>query len=179
MAAPNFRTRRTRTAIDGAEPLRGTKNDLPEGARVNAVRLLNARLADAIDLKTMCKQAHWSVRGPQFIALHKLFDHVAEDVDEYADVIAERVGQLGGIAEGTARVAAQRSSLNDYPLTLFSGEEHVAALSDVLAQFARATRMGIDEMDELGDAVSADIFTEIARGTDKWLWFVEAHQTHQ
>ena len=179
MAAPAFRTRRTRHAIDGAEPLRGTKNDLSESARLNAVRHLNARLADAVDLKTICKQAHWNVRGPQFIALHKLFDHVAEDVDEYADLIAERIGQLGGIAEGTARVAAQRSSLSDYPATLFSGDEHVAALSDVLAQFAHATRAGIAEMDELGDAVSADIFTEIARGTDKWLWFVESHQTRQ
>jgi starvation-inducible DNA-binding protein len=169
--------RRTRSALDGTEPLRATKNDLPEAKRVEVVRLLNARLADAIDLYTLCKQAHWSVRGPQFIALHKLFDEVSESVAEYADLIAERIAQLGGVVEGTARVAAQRSSLNDYPLTISRGVDHVTALSDVLAQFGRATRIGIEEMNDLEDAGSADILTEISRGTDKWLWFVEAHGT--
>jgi starvation-inducible DNA-binding protein len=169
--------KRTRAAIDGTEPLRATKNDLPETARVEVARLLNARLADCIDLQSQCKQAHWNVSGPQFISLHKLFDEVYEAVGDYADLLAERVAQLGGVAEGTARVAAQRSTLLDYPLTLRSGDEHVAALSDVLAQFGRLARLGIDEMDELGDAGSADICTEISRGIDKWLWFVENHKT--
>jgi starvation-inducible DNA-binding protein len=166
---------RSRDALNGAEALRSTKNDLPATTRVEVVRLLNARLADAIDLQTLCKQAHWNVRGPQFIALHKLFDDVYEAVGDYADLIAERVVQLGGTAEGTARVAAQRSTLNDYPLTLTRGSEHVAALSDVLAQFGRASRVAIEEMNDLQDAGSADIFTEISRGIDKWLWFVEVH----
>jgi starvation-inducible DNA-binding protein len=116
------------------------------------------------------------VKGPSFIALHKLFDEVNEDVEEYVDLIAERVIQLGGIAEGTARIVGQRSALIDYPLTLSTGEEHVAALSDALAQFGRTARIGIDEMNDLQDADSADILTEISRGLDKWLWFVEAHQ---
>ena len=153
-----------------------TKNDLPEGTRAKACELLNARLADCIDLQTQCKQAHWNVKGPTFIALHKLFDEVNEDVEEYVDLIAERVVQLGGVAEGTARIVGQRSSLIDYPLALSTGEEHVAALSDALAQFGRTARIGIGEMDDLGDADSADILTEISRGLDKWLWFVEAHQ---
>src|SRR5712692_4205830 len=110
-----------------------TKNDLPEGTRVKEIELLNARLADAIDLQTQAKQAHWNVKGPNFIALHKLFDEVNEDVEEYIDLIAERVVQLGGVAEGTARIVGQRSSLIDYPLALSTGEEHVAALSDALA----------------------------------------------
>jgi starvation-inducible DNA-binding protein len=153
-----------------------TKNDLPERARIEAIELLNQRLADCIDLQTQCKQAHWNVKGPAFIALHKLFDEVNEDVEEYVDLIAERVVQLGGVAEGTARIVGQRSSLIDYPLALSTGEEHVAALSDALAQFGRTARIGIGEMDDLGDADSADILTEISRGLDKWLWFVEAHQ---
>ena len=153
-----------------------TKNDLPQATRVQVIELLNQRLADGIDLQTQCKQAHWNVKGPTFIALHKLFDEINEDAEEYVDLIAERVVQLGGVAEGTVGVVAERSTLLDYPLGLSTGAEHVAALSDALAGFGRAVRMGIGEMDELDDADSADILTEISRGVDKWLWFVEAHQ---
>ncbi len=153
-----------------------TKNDLPEEKRINVIGLLNQRLADCVDLQTQCKQAHWNVKGPNFIALHKLFDEINEDVEAYVDLLAERVVQLGGIAVGTARSVAERSSLLDYPLTLSSGAQHVAALSDVLAQFGRTVRIGIEEMDELEDSVSADILTEVVRGVDQWLWFVEAHQ---
>ena len=164
-----------RSAPDGSAPLRETKNDVPAETRSEVVRLLNARLADCIDLQTMCKQAHWNVRGPQFIALHKLFDEIYDAVGDYADLLAERVVQLGGTAEGTVRVAAQRTTLLDYPLTITRSNQHVAALSDVLAQFGRAARVGIEEMNELEDAGSADILTEISRGIDKWLWFVEVH----
>ncbi len=152
-----------------------TKNDLPADIRGQVAGLLNQRLADAIDLQTQCKQAHWNVKGPAFIALHELFDQVNAAAQEYVDLIAERVVQLGGMAEGTARSVARRSTLTDYPLTIISGPEHVAALSDALSQFGRSARMGIDEMDDLGDAASADILTEVARGVDKWLWFVESH----
>ena len=153
-----------------------TKNDLPEATRLEVIRLLNQRLADSIDLQTQCKQAHWNVKGPTFIALHKLFDDINEDVEEYSDLIAERVVQMGGVAEGTVGVVADRSTLVDYPIGLATGAEHVAALSDALAAFGRSVRLGIEEMNELQDAGSADILTEISRGVDKWLWFVEAHQ---
>src|SRR6058998_3186650 len=153
-----------------------TKNDLPEAARAEAVALLNQRLADCIDLQTQCKQAHWNVKGPTFIALHKLFDEINEDVEGYVDLIAERIVQLGGIAEGTIGVVEARSTIVDYPLTLSTGAEHVAALSDALSGFARTARVGIEEMQELKDADSADMLTDISRGVDQWLWFVEAHQ---
>jgi starvation-inducible DNA-binding protein len=152
-----------------------TKNDLPEATRIEVITLLNQRLAESIDLQTQCKQAHWNVKGPQFIALHKLFDEINEEVEDYVDLLAERIVQLGGIAEGTVGAVAKRTSLIDYPLTLTTGAEHVAALSDALAGFGRSARIGIEEMNELEDADSADILTEISRGTDKWLWFVEAH----
>ncbi len=164
----------TRTA--SAARLYSTKNDLPEASRLEVARLLNQRLADCIDLQTQCKQAHWNVKGPTFIALHKLFDEINAAVLEYVDLIAERVVQLGGIAEGTAAVVAERSTLIDYPLALSTGAEHVAALSDALAAFGRTVRVGIEEMNDLEDADGADILTEISRGVDKWLWFVEAHQ---
>src|SRR6266545_5399602 len=173
--APSASRGASETRLDVAR-LYPTKNSLPEASRREAVGLLNQRLADGIDLQTQCKQAHWNVKGPAFIALHKLFDEVNEDVEEYVDLIAERIVQLGGIAEGTARIVAQRSALIDYPLALASGDEHVAALSDALAEFGRTARLGIDEMNDLEDADSADILTEISRGVDKWLWFVEAHQ---
>ena len=152
-----------------------TKNDIPEATRVKVVELLNARLADCIDLQTQTKQAHWNVKGPNFIALHELFDQINEDVEDYVDDIAERAVQLGGLAEGTARMAAKRSSLAEYPAMAVDGRSHVEALSSALAAFGAAARKGIDQANELGDLDTADLFTEISRGVDKWLWFVEAH----
>lgn len=156
--------------------LYSTKNSLPQQTRTEVIALLNQRLADCIDLQTQCKHAHWNVKGPAFIALHELFDQITAAVAEYADLLAERVVQLGGIANGTVAAIAERSALTDYPVAKLTGPEHVAALSDVLSQFGRTVRVGIEEMNELEDAGSADILTEISRGVDKWLWFVEAHQ---
>src|SRR5712692_4709706 len=152
-----------------------TRNNLPEAARAILVELLNARLADAIDLQTQCKQAHWNVKGPSFIALHKLFDEIYEDVEGYVDLLAERVVQLGGIAEGTVRLVAERSELDEYPVSIAAGEDHVKSLSAALAAFGSRVRFAIQETDELEDVDSSDICTEISRGVDKWLWFVEAH----
>ena len=152
-----------------------TMNDLPENVRSQVSDLLNNRLAEAIDLQTQTKQAHWNVKGPNFIALHKLFDEIDEAVEEYVDLLAERVVQLGGTAEGTARIVAERSELPEYPLTISTGEEHVWALSSALSNFGERIRRAIDQTADLGDVGSSDICTEISRGTDKWLWFVESH----
>jgi starvation-inducible DNA-binding protein len=152
-----------------------TKNDLPERTRVKAVELLNARLADCIDLQTQTKQAHWNVKGPTFFALHELFDKISGDVQGYVDDMAERAVQLGGVAEGTVRTVAMRSSLAEYSASGADGRSHVDALSSALAAFGKAARKAIDEAHELGDLDTADLFTEISRGIDKWLWFVEAH----
>lgn len=152
-----------------------TENDLPEKTRHELNTLMNQRLADAVDLQSQIKQAHWNVKGPHFIGLHKLFDEVDEAVESYVDLIAERIVQLGGIAEGTARVAAARSRLEEYPLAIADGHAHVEAVSKALSAFGHEARNTIDQADELNDADTADIFTEISRGIDKWLWFVEAH----
>ena len=153
-----------------------TKNDLSEDVRIKSIELLNARLADVIDLATQIKQAHWNVKGPNFIALHELFDKINEDVEDYVDEIAERAVQLGGVAEGTARIAAKRSSLGEYPRNAVDGRSHVDALSSVLATFGKSARLAINTANDFGDLDTADLFTEISRGIDKWLWFVEAHQ---
>jgi starvation-inducible DNA-binding protein len=152
-----------------------TKNDLSEATRSKDVDLLNARLADAIDLQTQTKHAHWNVKGPNFIAPHELFDKINEDVEDYVDDITERAVQLGGVAEGTARMAAKRSSLSEYPANTVHGRSHVEALSSVLAVFGKSVRKAINDANDLGDLDTADLFTEISRGVDKWRWFVEAH----
>jgi starvation-inducible DNA-binding protein len=139
------------------------------------IDLCNERLADAIDLQTQTKQAHWNVKGPHFIALHELFDKVNEDVEDYVDLIAERAVQLGGAVEGTARSVAKRSTLAEYPVKGGGGRQHVDALSSALAAFGKLMRTAIDESDRAGDEDTNDIFIEISRGVDKWLWMVEAH----
>src|SRR5207302_1215740 len=152
-----------------------TKNYITQKRRVEISALLNQRLPDEVELQTQMKQAHWNVKGPHFIGLHELFDKIDEAVESYVDLIAERIVQLGGIAEGTARVAAERSRLEEYPLDIADGQAHVEAVSKALSTFGHEVRKTIDEAEELEDADTADIFTEVSRGIDKWLWFVEAH----
>lgn len=152
-----------------------TKNDLSSNIRQQMVQLLNQRLADAIDLEMQMKQAHWNVAGPTFIALHELFDKVHSEAEEWVDLIAERALQLGGSAEGTVQSAASKTTLRPYPLGVADGAAHVAAVSEALGSFGKVCRAAIDSAAEAGDAVTSDIFTEIARASDKQLWFVEAH----
>ena len=152
-----------------------TKNDLSKEQRTSLAQLLNERLADLIDLGLQAKQAHWNVKGPTFIALHELFDSVAEKIEEFVDDVAERVVALGGIAEGTIGIVGKRTKLAAYPPNITSGRDHVEALSTALATFGKAVRADIDRATELGDADTADLFTGISRDIDKKLWFVEAH----
>ena len=152
-----------------------TENDIPKARRTEMNALMNLRLADAVDLQMQLQQAHWNVKGPSFIALHELFDKVAEAVEAYVDQIAERIVQLGGVAEGTVRVSALHSRLAEYPLSIGEGTAHVEAVARALSTFGQEARGTIDEANALDDADSADIFTEISRGVDQWLWFVEAH----
>ena len=136
---------------------------------------MNQRLADASDLKSQAKQAHWNVKGPNFIALHELFDRVSTEVETHVDEIAERVTTLGGTAMGTVRLAAENSTLSEYPHEISDGTAHVDALSSALADFGKKVRANIDETSEIGDIDTSDLFTEISRNVDKLLWFVEAH----
>lgn len=155
--------------------LHRTKNDIAQDKREKLIAILNRRLADASDLKSQAKQAHWNVKGPQFIALHELFDEVAAKVDTHVDDIAERITELGGTAMGTVRLAAQNSSLSEYPHEIYDGPAHVDALSTALSDFGKKVRADIDTTGDLGDMDTADLFTEISRSIDKLLWFVEAH----
>ena len=152
-----------------------TKNDLPQKVRSKVGSVLADRLADATDLMLQTKQAHWNVKGPSFIALHELFDKVNDAAEDWVDLIAERIVQLGGQAEGTLQAAAARTSMTPYPISIVSGKDHVEALSSALASFGKKARSAIDKTDKLGDKDTADVFTEVSRDVDKYLWFVEAH----
>ena len=152
-----------------------TKNDLPAKVRSQIVTLLQDRLSESIDLMLQGKQAHWNVKGPNFFSLHELFDKIVEETEEYVDLIAERIVQLGGTAEGTVQAVSKRSNLPEYPLEITDGREHVERFSHALAYFGESARKGIHQANELEDADTTDILTEISRGVDKWLWMVEAH----
>lgn len=143
--------------------------------REQVVEMLNARLADSIDLHYQAKQAHWNIKGDDFFQLHELFDKVAEATEEYVDLIAERITQLGGTANGTVRDSAKNSSLAEYPHDIYDGDSHIEALSNALATFAASVNQNAKEADELNDMGTNDMLVEIMRGVDKYLWFVEAH----
>jgi starvation-inducible DNA-binding protein len=152
-----------------------TRNDLPPDVRTAVVELLNSRLADAIDLGTQAKQAHWNVKGPNFIALHELFDQVAEHIEDHIDTLAERITSLGGTAHGTIATVSRNTTLQPYPDDITEGIEHVDALSSAVADFGLKVRSAIDVSARAGDADTSDLFTGMSRELDKDLWFLEAH----
>jgi len=155
--------------------MHSTRNDLSVKARAKVTALLNARLADALDLQMQARQAHWNVKGPQFIALHELFDKLAAEIAAHTDEMAERITALGGIAEGTVQAVASRSRLDAYPLDIGEGRAHLDALSAAYARCAKALRKAIGEAGKAGDADTSDLFTGISRSADKGLWLLEAH----
>ena len=157
------------------QKLYSTRIDLREDVRVRTIEILNQTLAATLDLKTQTKQAHWNVKGMDFYQLHELFDEIATELEEYVDMVAERVTALGGTALGTARIAAESSILPEYDLDAVSGAEHVTALADRFGIYAQHVRDAIATTDDLGDADTADLYTEISRTADKRLWFLEAH----
>lgn len=160
--------------IDGVK-LFATRLDIPSNVRAEVSSLLNETLAVTLDLWTQTKQAHWNVKGKDFYQLHLLFDEIAGELDEYIDMIAERVTALGCMAMGTVRMAAKTTTLPEWPVEAVDGEEFVSALSDRIAIYAKHVRENIDRSTELNDADTADLYTEISRTVDKRLWFLEAH----
>jgi starvation-inducible DNA-binding protein len=152
-----------------------TRIDIPVATRTEMVELLNARLADASDLYSQTKQAHWNVKGSDFIQLHELFDSLAGTVLGFVDLIAERATALGGEALGTVRMAAATSSLDEFPRDSYDGMDAVDTLASAYATFGRAVRAAAEAADAAGDMDTNDLFVEISRGIDKSLWFLEAH----
>lgn len=152
-----------------------TSNTLSENIRFKSAELLNRHLAAAIDLHAQVKQAHWNVRGPAFIAIHELFDKVADVVEGYSDLFAERAATLGSTAEGTIQSAVKRSFLERYELGVAEEKAHLAAVTAALAVFGDTARKAIDEAAAFGDQDTSDVFTEVSRGVDYQTWLVESH----
>lgn len=150
-------------------------NDLPSNTKAVSINILNARLADAIDLALLTKQAHWNIKGPNFIALHEMIDGFRTELDEHVDTMAERVVQLGGTALGTTRAVAESTTLAPYPADIYSSTDHLSALIERYSKMASSARAAIDATAEAGDADTADLFTAFSRALDKQLWFLEAH----
>lgn len=166
---------KTLTKKTNKNGLHPTRIDMPAKLRAQIVDILNQSVAETFDLYSQVKQAHWNVKGQNFYQLHLLFDEIASELLEFVDELAERVTALAGTAMGTVRMAASASSLDEYPSDIQEGLDHIAALSDRLAAYARSVRENIDTTDELGDADTADLYTGISRAVDKRLWFLEAH----
>jgi starvation-inducible DNA-binding protein len=154
--------------------MKPSRHDLPQETRGQVCTLLNERLRDSIKLGLNAKQAHWNVKGENFIALHKLFDEVYVASQGFVDEIAERITALGGLADGSV-AALQKSALPDHPVAKTDWKTHVHSLADELAVYAKVIRQDIDKTASLGDAGTYDLLTSISRDTDKYLWFVEAH----
>ncbi|WP_107666992.1 DNA starvation/stationary phase protection protein Dps [Cyanothece sp. BG0011] len=152
-----------------------TRIDLSADIRQQVVSILSPTLATTLDLKTQAKQAHWNVKGLNFYQLHELFDVLAGELEGYVDMVAERITALGGTAMGTARIAANESIIPEYSFDAVEGIEHIRALAERYAAYGAHLREAIDKTEELGDADTADLYTEISREVDKRLWFLEAH----
>ena len=152
-----------------------TRLDLSVQIRSESIKLLQARLSDALDLEAQAKQAHWNVRGKTFFQLHELFDKIHSDVEEFVDTIAERITTLGGVADGRVQTTAKSTTIPEYPLDATSADVHLKAFSAAIAEFGKTVRLDIDKATKFGDADTADVFTEISRAADQQLWFVESH----
>ena len=152
-----------------------TRIDIAEDARVELVGIVNQQLADTIDLHLQTKQAHWNVKGPDFYAVHKFFDDLAESIEDFVDELGERATALGGVALGTSRMAAKYSTLPEFDTSIVSSADCLNALIERYAAYAASTRVAIERASELGDPTTEDLFTEISRVVDKDLYFLESH----
>lgn len=152
-------------------PVKGLKDN----AIATSVAELNARLADVIALRLALKQAHWNVKGPNFIAIHELFDAVHGRLAGHEDTLAERVQILGGVAAGTLEAAGAATTVEAYPTDLVADRDHVAAISERMAALGGKVRKAIETVSEAGDEGTMDIFVALSRALDKDLWFIESH----
>ena len=152
-----------------------TKIDISADARAELAGILNQQLADTTDLYAQVKQAHWNVKGIHFQQFHELFDKLAASIEPYMDTIAERVTTLGAVALGTVRLAAEHSTLPEYPVDAVEGDAHLEAVIDRWAAYAASTRAAAGRSAELGDPTSEDLFVEISRIVDLGLYFLESH----
>ena len=148
---------------------------LPEDIKKDVVQRMQVTLASASDMYSQSKFAHWNVKGDNFYQLHLVFDHVAKVIGKQADPIAERITQLGGVANGTARQAANFSIIPEYAIDTVAGMDHVKALSDSLGKYCACLRNASDEIDDLGDGPTSDFYNQLIVDAEEQLYFLESH----
>lgn len=149
---------------------------IKDNAINRSIEVLNDRLAQVIDLALAVKQAHWNIKGTNFIAVHELLDDIVERLREIEDEIAERAVILGGIARGTTEVVAEASSLDPYPVEETGLDAHLDALVSRFKAVGKSLREAIDIASESGDEGTADLFTSASRSVDKDAWFLGANR---
>jgi starvation-inducible DNA-binding protein len=160
---------------DDNQFLYSVRIDIPPEIRLYVIQLLQQTLACTVDLRSQVKQACWNVKGHDLVLLHALFATMATELDAHIDLVAERLVVLGGVARGTVRTAATHSRLPDYPGAIMDGDAHVRALTECFASYATALRADIAHATDVEDAGSAALYTDISRGVDKRLGFLEAY----
>ena len=148
---------------------------LPEETKTQLIDALNAVLATTSDLRSQVKQAHWNIKGPQFVSRHELFDSLAARLHDHADAIAERAATLGGYAMGTVRQSAEHSKLPEYDLRAVDGKHHIRTLVDRYSDYNRLIRNAVGEAHDHNDPATEDLYTEILRQTELDMWFLESH----
>ena len=163
---------------DDTQVLSPVRIDIPLEIRLYVIQLLQQSLACTIDLRSQVKQACWNVKGHDLVLLQALFATMATELDAHTDLVAERLVVLGGVARGTVRTAATHSRLPEYPGTITDGDAHVRALTECFASYATALRADIAHATEVEDAGSAALYTDISRGVDQRLGFLDAYLHH-
>ena len=147
---------------------------LPEEARTKIADTLNARLADGLDLHSQIKVAHWNIKGPQFAALHPLFETFAVSLAVHNDTFAERAVTLGAKAYGTTRHVAKTSKLPDYPQETTRDMEHVKLLAERIEKYLEGLRESRGIAEKHGDTDSVDVLTQVITEFEKHAWFLRA-----
>jgi starvation-inducible DNA-binding protein len=160
---------------DGHHLLPPTGIDIPPEIRLYVITLLQHTLACTVDLRSQVKQAGWNVKGHDVGPLHALFATMATALEAYTDLVAARLVVLGGVARGTARIAALQSMLLEYPGVPLEGPAHVRALVERYTAYATAIRGDITHTADAEDAGSAALYTDLSRGVDQQLGVLEAY----
>ena len=163
---------------DDTQGLSPVRIDIPLEIRLYVIQLLQQTLACTLDLRSQLKQACWNVKGHDLVLLQALFATMATELDAHTDLVAERLVVLGGVARGTVRTAATHSRLPEYPGAIMDGDAHVRALAECFASYATALRADIAHATDVEDAGSAALYTDISRGVDQRLGFLDAYLHH-
>lgn len=147
---------------------------LSEQSRAPIAASLNERLADGLDLHSQIKVAHWNIKGPQFAALHPLFETFATSLANHNDSIAERAVTLGAKAYGTIRHVAKASRIPEYAQETVKDLEHVKLLADRFDVYLNGLRESRGVAEGHKDTDTVDLLTGVITEFEKHTWFLRA-----